>query len=252
MKILVAVKRVVDANVKVRLKADGSDVDVGAAKMSMNPFDENAVEAAVRLKEAGQASEIVAVSVGPAGAQDTLRHALAMGADRAILIDSGDVAIDALSSAKLLRQVAEREQPQLILLGKQAIDEDAAVVGPMLAALLNRPQAVAASQITVESADTLTVVREIEGGQQTVRVPLPAVVTADLRLNEPRYVKLPNLMQARKKPIETLTPEALGVTLSAHHRLLGVNEPPARAAGQRVNSVEELINRLRADTRVLP
>lgn len=175
-----------------------------------------------------------------------------MGADRAVLIDSGDAPVDALNSAKLLRQLAEREQPDLILLGKQAIDEDAAVVGPMLAALLNRAQAVAASHITLDSAQALSVVREIEGGQQTVRVPLPAVVTADLRLNEPRYVKLPNLMQARKKTIETLTPQTLGIALTPHQQLLGVSEPPARAAGTRVNSVEELINRLRADTKVLP
>ena len=251
MKILVAVKRVVDANVKVRLKADSSDVEIGAAKMSMNPFDENAVEEAVRLKEAGNATEIIVVSVGPVGAQDTLRHALAMGADRAILIDAGDAVTDALNSAKLLHAVVAREQPQLVLLGKQAIDDDAAVVGPMLAALLAWPQAVAASSIK-PLGSAVEVIREIEGGQQTLQVPLPAVITADLRLNEPRYVKLPNLMLARKKPIETLNPDALSVVIQPRQRLLGVAEPATRAAGLRVSTVDELINHLRNDAKVLP
>ena len=252
MKILVAVKRVVDANVKVRLKADCSDVEIGAAKMSINPFDENAVEAALRLKEAGHATEIVAVSVGPAATQDTLRHALAMGADRAILVDSGaDMTVDALNTAKLLRAVIEREQPQLILLGKQAIDDDAAVTGPLLAGLLKLPQAVAASAIELEGA-ALRVVREVEGGQQTLSVPLPAVITADLRLNDPRYVKLPNLMMARKKPIETLTPADLNQAVTPRQRLLSVAEPAVRAAGQRVNNVDELISRLRNEAKVLP
>ncbi|WP_283149701.1 electron transfer flavoprotein subunit beta/FixA family protein [Silvimonas soli] len=250
MKILVAVKRTVDPNVKVRIKADGSDVDIGAAKMSMNPFDEIAVEEAVRLKEKGMATEIVAVSVGPAASQDTLRHALAMGVDRAILIDTTQV-LDSLAVAKLLRAVAEREKPALLLLGKQAIDDDAAQTGPMLAALLHVGQAVAASQIQIQDKQ-ITVIREVDGGQETLTLPLPALVTTDLRLNEPRYVKLPNLMLARKKPVETLTPAELGLEVAARVIKLKVAEPPSRKAGVVVKTVDELIDRLRNEAKVLP
>lgn len=250
MKILVAVKRTVDPNVKVRIKADGSDVDIGAAKMSMNPFDEIAVEEAVRLKEQALATEIIAVSVGTAASQDTLRHALAMGADRAILIETSET-LDSLAVAKLLRAVAEREKPDLLLLGKQAIDDDAAQTGPMLAALLNIGQAIAASQIQLQGQQ-ITVVREVDGGQESLSLPLPALVTTDLRLNEPRYVKLPNLMLARKKPIETLTPAELGLNVVARVTRLKVAEPPPRKAGIVVKNVDELLERLRNEAKVLP
>ncbi|GGP27532.1 electron transfer flavoprotein subunit beta/FixA family protein [Silvimonas amylolytica] len=250
MKILVAVKRTVDPNIKVRIKADQSDVEIAAAKMSMNPFDEIAVEEAVRLKEKGIATEIVAVSIGAASTQDTLRHALAMGADRAILVEH-NAPLDSLGVAKLLAAVARTEKPDLVLLGKQAIDDDSAQAGPMLAALLGIGQGIAASRIEPASG-FVTLTREVDGGQETLRLPLPALVTSDLRLNEPRYVKLPNLMQARKKPIETVTAETLGVVATSRTTLLKVAEPPARKAGIRVGSVDELIERLRTEAKVLP
>ena len=250
MKILVAVKRVVDSNIKVRVKADGTDVDIAAAKMSINPFDEIAVEEAVRLKEAGKASEIVAVSLGVAACQDALRHALAMGADRAVLVQT-DVRLEPLAVAKLLRAVVQREHPALILLGKQAIDDDAGQTGQMLAALLNYGQGTFASKIEL-SAEHVRVTREIEGGQEVVELALPAVVTVDLRLNEPRYVKLPNLMQAKKKTIETLTPEALGIDPAPRLHLVSVADPPARTPGPKLASVEELVRRLREEAKVLP
>lgn len=250
MKALVAVKRVVDHNVKVRPKSDGSDVDVANVKMSINPFDEIAVEEAIRLKEKGAVSEIVAVAIGTSNTQDVLRHALAMGADRAILIDT-DAAIQPLTAAKILKAVVEREQPRLIITGKQAIDDDAAETGQMLAALLNVAQATFASKIEIhgEHAD---VTREIDGGQEVLAVKLPAVVTADLRLNEPRFVKLPNLMQAKKKPIETLKPADIGVDVAPKIKLLNVAEPPARKPGVKVSSVQELVEKLRNEAKVLP
>ena len=249
MKVLVAVKRVVDPNVVIRLHADGSGVDTANVKMAINPFDENAVEEAVRLKEAGLASEIVAVSFGAATSQDTLRHALAMGADRAVLVPV-EHRLEPLAVAKLLEAVVGREQPGLVLLGKQAIDDDAAQTGQMLAARLGWPQGSFASKLDI-AGEEITVVREIDGGQETVALKLPAVITADLRLNEPRYVKLPNLMMAKKKPIETVTPEELGVDPSPRTRVLKVSEPPARAPGQKVSSVDELLDKLRNEARVL-
>ena len=244
MKILVAVKRVVDYNIKVRVKTDASDVDIDGVKMGVNPFDENAIEEALRLKEQGIATEIVAVSFGTSANQDVLRHALAMGVDRAILAES-DASLQPLAVAKLLKAVAEREQPQLILLGKQAIDDDAGQVGQMLAALLDYPQATFASAIKKEG-DQLTVTREVDGGTETLSIQLPAVVTADLRLNDPRFVKLPNLMMARKKPIETIQVQDLGVDIKPRLKLLKVAEPPARKAGIMVADVNELLSKLRA------
>ncbi len=243
MKVLVAVKRVVDYNIKVCIKPDGSDVDINGVKMGVNPFDENAIEAALRLKEQGVVTEIVAVSLGTSLNQDVLRHALAMGADRAILVES-DLTLQAHGVAKLLKAVALREQPQLIILGKQAIDDDAGQTGQMLAGLLNYPQATFASAIQVDGS-TISVTREVDGGTETLALNLPAVVTADLRLNEPRFVKLPNLMMARKKPIETINATEFGVNAEPRLKLIQVSEPSARKAGVMVGSVSELLSKLR-------
>ena len=249
MKILVAVKRVVDYNVKVRPKADGSGVETANVKMSMNPFDEIAVEEAVRLKEAGKAQEIVAVSLGAKACQDTLRTAMAMGADRGVLVET-DSELQPLAVAKLLKGVVEREQPDLIILGKQAIDDDANQTGQMLAALLGVGQGTFASQ--VEPAEgRITVTREIDGGHETVDLNLPAVITTDLRLNEPRYVKLPNIMKAKKKPLDTLTPAELGVEITPRLKTLKVGEPPQRQAGIRVESVQQLVDKLKNEAQVL-
>jgi electron transfer flavoprotein beta subunit len=243
MKALVAIKRVVDYNIQVRVKADGSNVDIDGVKMGVNPFDENAIEEAIRLKEKGIVTEIVAVTIGAAVNQDILRHALAMGADRATLIETTD-SLQPLAVAKVLKAVVEREQPSLILLGKQAIDDDAGQTGQMLAALLKLPQATYASQITIAD-NQATVVREIDGGTQTLSVTLPAVITADLRLNEPRYVKLPNLMMARKKPIETIALNSLSLALANSVQQLKVAAPPERPAGIMVKDVNELLSKLR-------
>ena len=251
MKILVTVKRAVDYNIKVRAKPDGSDVDIAHARMSMNPFDEIAVEEAVRLKEAGVASEVVAVSAGVAACQDTLRTALALGADRGLLIET-DVDLQPLAVAKLLKAVCEKEKPHIVLCGKQAIDDDANQTGQMLAALMDWPQAAFASQITVSAECNLaTIVREIDGGQETVEISLPAVITADLRLNEPRYATLPIIMKTRKKPIDTLTPEVLGVHVSPGLKTLSVCEPPKRSAGVKVADVSELVVRLKNEAKVI-
>ena len=249
MKILVAVKRVVDYNVKVRVKPDGTDVDIEGVKMGINPFDENAIEEALRLKEKGQATEVVTVSLGKSANQDVLRHSLAMGADRAILLET-DADLQPLAVAKLLRSIVEREKPDLVLLGKQAIDDDAGQTGQMLAALLDYPQGTFASNIELEG-NTLTVTREVDGGIEMLALALPAVVTADLRLNEPRFVKLPNLMMARKKPIETLNASTLGIDIDPRLNLIKVGEPAARKAGIKVGSVEELLNKLRAHEGIL-
>lgn len=243
MKALVAIKRVVDYNIQVRVKADGSNVDIDGVKMGVNPFDENAIEEAIRLKEKGIVTEIVAVTIGAAVNQDILRHALAMGADRATLIETTD-SLQPLAVAKVLKAVVEREQPSLILLGKQAIDDDAGQTGQMLGALLKLPQATYASQITIAD-NQATVVREIDGGTQTLNVTLPAVITADLRLNEPRYVKLPNLMMARKKPIETIALDSLNLALTNSVQQLNVAAPPERPAGIMVKDVNELLSKLR-------
>ncbi len=249
MKVLVPVKRVVDYNVKVRVKADGSGVETANVKMSMNPFDEIAVEEAIRLKEAGVATEIVAVSIGTAQSQETLRTALAIGADRAILVETG-VEIQPLAVAKLLKAIAAREQPGLVIMGKQAIDDDSNQTGQMLAALLNWSQATFASKLKV-SGDAAEVTREVDGGLETISIKLPAVVTTDLRLNEPRYVTLPNIMKAKKKPLETLTPEALGVDVAPRLKTLKVQEPPKRSAGKIVKSVQELVEKLRNEAKVI-
>jgi electron transfer flavoprotein beta subunit len=244
MKILVAIKRVVDYNIKVRIKPDGSNVDIDGVKMSVNPFDENAIEEAVRLKEKGIASEIVVVSLGGAANQDVLRHGLAMGADRAILVES-DQDLQPLAVAKLLKSLVDREQPALTILGKQAIDDDAGQAGQMLAALLGYPQATFTSAITVKGNEVVAT-REVDGGTETIGFNLPAVITADLRLNDPRFVKLPNLMMARKKSIETISATDLGVDTQPRLQLLKVSEPPARKSGIKVNSVQELLAKLRA------
>lgn len=249
MKALVAVKRVVDYNVKVRVKADGSDVDIGNVKMSMNPFDEIAVEEAVRLKEAGKISEIVVVSLGVKQCEETLRTALAMGGDRAIHVQTDDY-LEPLAVAKLLRKIAEREQPQLILLGKQAIDDDANQTAQMLAALLNAPQGTFASKVEL-GENEVTVVREVDGGLETVALKLPAVISADLRLNEPRYVKLPNIMQAKKKPLEKLAVEELGVDISPKLQRLKVAEPKPRSGGVKVQNVAELVAKLKNEAKVI-
>ncbi|MCS6920608.1 MAG: electron transfer flavoprotein subunit beta/FixA family protein [Elioraea sp.] len=249
MKLLVPVKRVVDYNVKVRVKADGSGVDIANVKMSMNPFDEIAVEEAVRLKERGVASEIIAVSAGPAACQETIRTALAMGADRGILIET-EAALEPLAVAKLLKAVVGREKPDLVILGKLAIDDEMNATGQMLAALLDWPQATFASKVEAKDG-RLLVTREIDGGTETVEIALPAVVTADLRLNEPRYASLPNIMKARKKPIETLTPAALGVDVTPRLTVLRVEEPPVRKAGVKVGSVAELVAKLRTEAKVI-
>ncbi|MEC4589890.1 MULTISPECIES: electron transfer flavoprotein subunit beta/FixA family protein [Nitrospirillum] len=249
MKVLVAVKRVVDYNVKVRVKADGTGVETANVKMSMNPFDEIAVEEAVRLKEAGKATEIVVVSVGPSQAQETLRTALAMGADRAILVQhEGET--QSLGVAKALKALAEKEQPGLVILGKQAIDDDANQTGQMLAALLGWAQGTFASKV-VPAEGTVAVTREIDGGLETVELKLPAVVTTDLRLNEPRYASLPNIMKAKKKPLETVDAASLGVDLTPRLKTLKVAEPPKRAGGVKVGSVQELVAKLKTEARVI-
>ena len=244
MKALVAVKRVVDYNVKVRVKADGSDVDIGNVKMSMNPFDEIAVEEAVRLKESGKVSEIVAVSLGGKKCEDTLRTALAMGADRSVHVET-EVALEPLAVAKLLKAVADKEQPQILLLGKQAIDDDANQTAQMLAALMNAPQGTFAGKLEIDGGEVV-VTREIDGGMETVALKLPAVISADLRLNEPRYVKLPQIMQAKKKPLEKSTPEELGVNTAPRMQAVSYAEPKARKAGEKVGSVAELVEKLKA------
>jgi electron transfer flavoprotein beta subunit len=249
MKVLVAVKRVVDYNVKVRVKPDGSAVDVANVKMSMNPFDEIAVEEAVRLKEKGVATEIVAVTCGIAPCQETLRTALALGADRAILVETA-VDLQPLAVAKLLKAIIATEQPKLVLMGKQAIDDDSNQTGQMLAALLGWPQASFASKVEL-TGDRATVKREVDGGLETVEIGLPAVVTADLRLNEPRYATLPNIMKAKKKPLATTNPAALGVDVTPRLTTLKVSEPPKRKGGGKVADVTELIAKLRNEAKVI-
>jgi electron transfer flavoprotein beta subunit len=249
MKVLVAVKRVIDYNVKIRVKSDHSGVETQNVKFSMNPFDEIAVEESVRLKEAGKVTEIVAVSVGPAAAQETLRTALAMGADRGILVASDDE-IQPLAVAKILKALAEREQPGLIILGKQAIDDDSNQTGQMLSALLGRPQGTFASKIAVGDG-TVEVTREVDGGLETVSLDLPAVVTTDLRLNEPRYASLPNIMKAKKKPIDTVTPAELGVDVAPRLVTLTVTEPPKRSSGVKVADVAALVDKLKNEAKVI-
>ncbi|WP_419689491.1 electron transfer flavoprotein subunit beta/FixA family protein [Burkholderia theae] len=249
MKVLVAVKRVVDANVKVGVKSDRTGVDIANVKMSMNPFDEIAVEEAVRLKEAGVVTEVVAVSVGVAQAQETLRTALANGADRAILVESND-GVEPLGVAKVLKALVDKEQPSLVILGKQAIDDDSNQTGQMLAALAGLPQATFASKVTVADGKAL-VAREVDGGAETLSLQLPAVVTTDLRLNEPRYVTLPNIMKAKKKPLEIVKPEDLGVDVTPRLKVLKVNEPPKRAAGVKVPDVQTLVGKLKTEAKVL-
>jgi electron transfer flavoprotein beta subunit len=250
MKLLIPVKRVVDYNVKVRVRADGTGVETANVKMSMNPFDEIAVEEAVRLKEKGIATEIVVVSCGIAACQETLRTALAIGADRAILVET-DADLQPLAVAKLLKAVADKEQPQLVILGKQAIDDDANQTGQMLAALLDWPQATFASKVEI-AGDVATVKREVDGGLETIEMKLPAIVTTDLRLNEPRYATLPNIMKAKKKPLETTNPAALGVDVTPRLATLRVVEPPKRKGGGKVADVAELVNKLRNEAKVLP
>jgi electron transfer flavoprotein beta subunit len=249
MKVLVAVKRVVDANVKVRVKADGTGVETSNVKMAMNPFDEIGVEEAIRLKEAGKASEIVAVSCGIAQCQETIRTALAMGADRGILVQT-DGELQPLAVAKLLKAVVAKEQPQLVILGKQAIDDDCNQTGQMLAGLLGWPQATFASKLAPEDG-ALTVTREVDAGLEVVKLKLPAVITTDLRLNEPRYASLPNIMKAKKKPIDTLTPADLGVDVAPRLKVLKVVEPPKRKSGVKVASVAELVDKLRNEAKVI-
>lgn len=249
MKVLVSVKRVVDFNVKVRVKADGTGVETANVKMSMNPFDEIAVEEAVRLKEAGVATEIVAVSCGVQACQETLRTALAIGADRAILAET-DVELQPLAVAKLLKALCDRESPQLVILGKQAIDDDANQTGQMLAALLGWPQATFASKVKIEDGKA-TVTREVDGGLETIALKLPAVITTDLRLNEPRYVTLPNIMKAKKKTLENLKPDALGVDVKPRLQTLKVVEPPKRKAGIKVPDAKTLVDKLRNEAKVI-
>jgi electron transfer flavoprotein beta subunit len=249
MKILVSVKRVLDYNVKVRVSPDGSGVDLANVKMSMNPFDEIAMEEAVRLKEAGVATDVVAVSCGTSKCQETLRTALAIGADRAILVES-DVELQPLAVAKLLKALVEKEQPQIVFCGKQAIDDDANQTGQMLAALMGWPQATFASKVVVKD-NTATVTREVDGGLETLELQLPAVITTDLRLNEPRYVTLPNIMKAKKKPLETIAPETLGVDVIPRLETLAVAEPSKRTAGIRVADVKQLIDKLKNEAKVI-
>ena len=243
MKILVPVKRVIDYNVKPRVKADGTGVDLANVKMSMNPFDEIAVEEAIRLKEKGVATEVIAVSVGPAKAQETLRTALAMGADRAILVQTDDE-VEPLAVAKILKAIADEEQPGLVILGKQAIDDDSNQTGQMLAALLGRPQGTFASEVTVEG-DSVIVKREVDGGLETVKLALPAIVTTDLRLNEPRYASLPNIMKAKSKPLATKAPADYGVGTAPRVKTLKVSEPPVRVAGVKVADVDALVAKIK-------
>jgi electron transfer flavoprotein beta subunit len=249
MKVLVAVKRVVDYNVKVRVKSDGSGVDLANVKMSMNPFDEIAIEEAVRLREKGVVTEIIAVSCGVLACQETLRTAMAIGADRAILVET-DVELQPLAVAKLLKSLVEREQPGLVILGKQAIDDDCNQTGQMLAALGDMPQATFASKVEV-SDGCARVTREVDGGLETLKLTLPAVVTTDLRLNEPRYVTLPNIMKAKKKPLDVLKPSDLGVDVTPRIKTLKVSEPPRRAAGIKVPDVATLISKLKTEAKVI-
>jgi len=249
MKLLVCVKRVVDYNVKIRVKPDGSGVELANVKMSMNPFDEIAVEEAVRLKEAGKATEIVAVSIGPAQAAETIRTALAMGADRGILVKT-DATVEPLAVAKILAKVVEQEKPDLVILGKQAIDDDANQTGQMLAALLGWPQGTFAYKVSL-SEGSVDVTREVDGGLQTVGLKLPAIVTTDLRLNEPRYASLPNIMKAKKKPLDETSPETLGVDVSPRLKVLKTAEPGGRKAGVKVGSVAELVQKLKIEAGVL-
>jgi electron transfer flavoprotein beta subunit len=244
MKILVPVKRVIDYNLKPRIKADGSGVDLANVKMSMNPFDEIAVEEALRLKEAGAAEEVVAVSIGPAKAQETLRTALAMGADRAILVETDDE-VEPLAVAKILKAIAAEENPGIVMLGKQAIDDDSNQTGQMLAALMGRPQGTFASKVVIEG-DHVSVTREVDGGLETVKLSLPAIITTDLRLNEPRYASLPNIMKAKKKPLDVKTPADYGVDTAPRVTTLKVTEPPVRKAGEIVPDVDTLVAKLKA------
>ncbi|WP_079435407.1 electron transfer flavoprotein subunit beta/FixA family protein [Zoogloea sp. LCSB751] len=249
MKILVPVKRVVDYNVKIRVKADQSGVELANVKMAMNPFDEIAIEEAVRLKEAGKATEVVAVSAGVAQSQETLRTAMAIGADRGILVES-DVDLQPLAVAKLLKALVDKEQPRLVILGKQAIDDDSNQTGQMLAALLGWPQATFASKVEV-GPERVSVTREIDGGLETLSLPLPAVITTDLRLNEPRYATLPNIMKAKKKPLDTVKPADLGVDVTPRLSTLKVVEPAARSAGVKVADVAQLVEKLKNEAKVI-
>jgi electron transfer flavoprotein beta subunit len=249
MKILVAVKRVVDFNVKIRVKADGSGVELANVKMSMNPFDEIGVEEAIRLREAGKATEVIAVSIGPAQAQETLRTALAMGADRAILVKH-DGYVEPLAVAKILKGVVEAEKPSIVILGKQAIDDDCNQTGQMLSALLGLPQATFASKLEIDGSEA-RVTREIDGGLQTIRVKLPFIMTTDLRLNQPRYASLPNIMKAKKKPLEEKTPSDYNVDVAPRLKVVRTSEPPKRQAGVRVKSVSELVQKLKDEAGVI-
>jgi electron transfer flavoprotein beta subunit len=249
MKVLVAVKRVVDFNVKIRVKSDGTGVETGNVKMSMNPFDEIALEEGVRMREAGTADELIAVSMGPQACQETIRTALAMGADRGILVET-DVELEPLAVAKLLKAITEKENPDLVILGKQAIDDDCNQTGQMLAALLGWGQGTFASSLEFGDAK-VTVTREIDGGLETVALTLPALVTTDLRLNEPRYASLPNIMKAKKKPIDTMTPEDLGVDATPRLKILKVDEPQGREVGIMVETVAELVDKLRNEAKVI-
>jgi electron transfer flavoprotein beta subunit len=249
MKVLVPVKRVVDFNVKIRVKADGSGVELANVKMSMNPFDEIAVEEAIRLKEAGHATEIVAVSIGPQQASETIRTALAMGADRGILVKT-DAALEPLAVAKILKRVVEDEAPGLVILGKQAIDDDCNQTGQMLAALLGWPQGTFASKLTIDG-EAISVTREVDGGLQTVKLRRPAIVTTDLRLNEPRYASLPNIMKAKKKPIADKTPTDYGIDITPRLEILKTSEPAGRKAGVKVASVAELVGKLKNEAGIL-
>jgi electron transfer flavoprotein beta subunit len=249
MKVLVPVKRVVDYNVKVRVKSDGTGVDIANVKMSMNPFDEIAVEEAVRLKEKGVVTEVIAVSCGVTQCQETLRTAMAIGADRAILVETTEE-LQPLAVAKILKALVDKEQPGLVILGKQAIDDDCNQTGQMLAALANLPQATFASKVEV-SGDSANVTREVDGGLETLKIKLPAVVTTDLRLNEPRYVTLPNIMKAKKKPMETIKPADLGVDVTPRIKTLKVSEPPKRSAGIKVPDVATLVSKLKNDAKVI-
>jgi electron transfer flavoprotein beta subunit len=249
MKVLVPVKRVVDYNVKVRVKSDGSGVDIANVKMSMNPFDEIAMEEAVRLKEGGKVTEVVAVTCGVTQAQETLRTALAIGADRGILVETG-AEVEPLAVAKVLKALADKEQPQLVILGKQAIDDDSNQTGQMLAALLGWPQATFASKVVLEDGK-VTVTREVDGGLETVQLALPAIVTTDLRLNEPRYVTLPNIMKAKKKTVDTVKPEDLGVDVAPRLKTIKVSEPAKRTAGVIVPDVATLVQKLRTEAKVI-
>ena len=251
MKALIAVKRLVDFNVKVRVKSDGTGVDTANVKMSMNPFDEIAVEEAVRLKEKGLVTEVIAVSCGVTQCQETLRTAMAIGADRAILVETpADLELQPLAVAKLLKALVDKEQPGLVILGKQAIDDDCNQTGQMLAALADLPQATFASKIEL-TADAISVTREVDGGLETLKLSLPAVVTTDLRLNEPRYVTLPNIMKAKKKQLDVLKPSDLGVDIKAHLKVLKVSEPPKRSAGIKVPDVATLVSKLKNDAKVI-